>query len=68
MDNNISGALAGLTGNLDAPARRRLLCGALALLGLGAMQRLIPIARVEASADGVVIIDGWVIPTRYFQD
>lgn len=54
------------------PTRRRMLGGALALLGLGAAARIVPASLLAklpfAGGDGFVIIDGWVLPARYFQD
>ena len=50
------------------PARRRILCGALALLGFGAIMRLLPAVSSAPGEERFVIIDGWVLPARFFRD
>lgn len=52
---------------LIQPLRRRLLLGALALMGCGAAARLFTLAPA-GTGEGFVIIDGWVLPARYFRD
>lgn len=56
------------------PGRRRLLGGGLSLLALSWLAGVAAAGRgggkaVSAAAgDGYVIIDGWVLPARYFRD
>ncbi len=50
------------------PARRRILRGALALLGLSAIMRLLPAVSWVPGEEPFVIIDGWVLPVRFFRD
>jgi hypothetical protein len=49
------------------PARRRILRGALALLGLSAIIRLLPAVSLVPGEERFVIIDGWVLPARFFR-
>ena len=57
-----------LIDNPKLPARRRLLRGGLALFGLGLALRGHPLPAIDRPGDGFVIVDGWVIPARHFQD
>ena len=70
MDRNTPAA--GLIYPAFLPTRRRMLGGALALVGLGAVARIVPaslpIRLPFTGGDGFVIIDGWVLPAGYFRD
>ena len=53
------------------PTRRRMLSGALALLGLGAAACIFPpslLNKMSHTGGGdFVIINGWVLPAQYFR-
>jgi hypothetical protein len=53
------------------PTRRRILRGALALLGFGAAARIVPTSLLNmmplTGGGDFVIINGWVLPARYFR-
>lgn len=53
--------------------RRRLLGSAIALLALGGVSRLMgvgaaPEAPSVAVSGGFVVVNGWVLPAKYFRD
>jgi hypothetical protein len=66
-----SAPVARLISPAFLPTRRRMLRGALALLGLGAAARIVPTSLLNKMphTDGgdFVIINGWVLPARYFR-
>ena len=69
MEDTAPASTAGrLMNETQIPARRRILRGALALLGFGAIMRLLPAVSWVPGEERFVIIDGWVLPARFFRD
>jgi hypothetical protein len=68
MEDTAPDAASRLNQGPHEPGRRRILRGALALLGLGAVMRLLPSASLAPGEERFVIINGWVLPARFFRD